>query len=722
MYNQRVKVFIAFYALLLLVMVLRLAQMQLLPSSEVLTGVQRLKGHWEYGQQTMSIRGSILDRNEEILASEEAVFKLYVDYGLTCYEDRRVRQALLTSARQQDNKRQRGLGAKTGSNREQDKSLRKAQQKIEKKRDIIQRLLTKAPELGVSEQQLKQGIQKNNERIWNKRLFYAWNRHCKDSQFHQENKHRINSVWDSEAKKDFAKVFVDPNERIRLTAASEITADLQKPFALITLDTDDQVLAAQLEFLDVNDVEVRTEAVRRYPFKNAAAHTIGWIGYASAVTDPFAEDRRRRYRDGELSGRDDGVEYVCEAVLRGSRGERVRDIDQNLQQLAQTEHGRDVQLTLDIRLQQRIEHFLANEYPHADHCNAGFAAVVLDVPANEILALVSIPTFDPARVRHDYADLVDPNKNPKRPLRNRAINEVYPPGSVAKPLVAVAGLESGSIKPNDVISCPTEPAPAGWPNCVIFRKGGYGHDVLWPDNNVCNAIRGSCNIYFSHLANRMDPKVLQQWFFRFGYGRHIKFNYPRDPNTVRRSRLDQAAGWISSERPPYGLVDSLEQIPELKRYERPNAGIGQASIRVTPLQVANSMATLARLGVFKHPRLFKREPSSEPNEPLNLSEQTLRTVTDGLDAVVNEVNGTAYDAFGEARQSFKDQGVRVYGKTGSTENPEHAWFAGYARDYSERCLAVAVLAEGGQSGARDATPLARDIIQFCITHKYLGHD
>ncbi len=90
--------------------------------------------------------------------------------------------------------------------------------------------------------------------------------------------------------------------------------------------------------------------------------------------------------------------------------------------------------------------------------------------------------------------------------------------------------------------------------------------------------------------------------------------------------------------------------------------------------------------------------------------------------MVNEENGTANTAFSEAKQSFAEQRVRIYGKTGSTEDPEHAWFAGYAKDFSgDYCLAIAVVAEGGQSGANDATPLARDIIQFCINHKYLGH-
>lgn len=727
MYKQRVKVFTIFYALLLLVMVLRLAQMQLLPSPELLEDINDLKRLRGYSQQTKSLRGSILDRHGEILAGEEAVFKLYVNYSLIRYADERVTQAMVARARQLDRRRQQGLRAKAKLDNDLGRSERKIKQQIEEKHDIIQRLLGKCPVLGISAEQARQTIQQTNNWIWNRRLFRAWRINCEKSPFHQENRHRIGSVLFKDAKPDFERMFPDPAERrLLITGDDTITRDLRKPLPLLTLETDDAKLAAQLEFLDVKEIEIRAEAVRRYYFKDAAAHTIGWIGSSRGATDPFAEDKHRRYLHDELVGRDDGIEYACDAVLRGSRGERFRDIDQNLQRRAETEHGRDVRLTLDIKLQQRIEHYLAYDANHAPHCNAGFAAVVLDVNANDILALVSLPTFDPAQVRMEYGDLI---KNPLHPLRNRAINEGYPPGSVAKPLVAVAGLESGSIAPHKAIHCPSQAAPPGWPNCWIFKDSHVGHETQWPDNNALNAIKGSCNIYFSRLATRMDPLVLQQWFFRFGYGRKVPFNYPRAPNTAPR-RLRQVAGQISSTRPPYGTqVTSLEQIPELRRYELRNAGIGQGNIRVTPLQVANSMATLARNGVFKYPRLFmndqlsdQRASHSDAGQSLHLSEQTVSIVIDGLYAVVNEENGTAHRAFSEVRQGFRKLGVTVYGKTGSTEDPEHAWFAGYAKDFGERCLALAVLVEGGKSGAEDATPLARDIIQFCIDHQYLGHE
>ena len=105
-------------------------------------------------------------------------------------------------------------------------------------------------------------------------------------------------------------------------------------------------------------------------------------------------------------------------------------------------------------------------------------------------------------------------------------------------------------------------------------------------------------------------------------------------------------------------------------------------------------------------------------KPLGISPATLETVQAGMSAVVNESGGTAYDAFAESE--FSEYGVKVYGKTGSTQAPENACFAGFAEDLQTRCIAIAVIVEGGQSGPKDAAPLGRDIIQLCIDTGYIG--
>jgi penicillin-binding protein 2 len=359
------------------------------------------------------------------------------------------------------------------------------------------------------------------------------------------------------------------------------------------------------------------------------------------------------------------------------------------------------------------------------------AAVVIDVAEGDVLAMVSLPLYDLSLARYRYEDLA---ADANQPLVNRVLNWHYPPGSVVKPVVLVAGLQTGLITPDEVISCPSRYAPQGWPSCWIFRSNGYGHDKLWPNANYArNAIKGSCNIYFSRLADRIEPRTLQEWLFAFGYGRQAQFAYPitenpndqTSPDPTSR-RLRQVSGQISS-RPEYGaFIQGLDQIPPLDPGDRALVGIGEDKFLASPIQVAGAMAALARHGVYKPPRLFlpsdanSPSPSSSPDKTTNLglAEQTLETVYEGLYAVVNEPNGTANLAF--KNHPPAQQGLSVYGKTGSTQRPDHAWFAGFAKDSAGRTIALALVVEGGQSGSSDAAPLGREIIGFCVEAGYLG--
>jgi penicillin-binding protein 2 len=432
----------------------------------------------------------------------------------------------------------------------------------------------------------------------------------------------------------------------------------------------------------------------------------------------FANDKLSRYLNEEVCGREDGVEYICETILRGRRGEKQWDIDRQLVSKTETQFGKDVTLTLDIELQKKIEDHLADCLLNPN-CQAPIAAVVIDVNTGDILALVSTPTYDLNNIRRNYGTLAFEDAN--EPLRNRAINKGYPPGSVIKPLILIAGLQSGKITAGETISCQARKAPRGWPNCLQFSRYRSGHDYKW-QNHARNAIRGSCNIYFSRLADRIDPSVFQLWLFKFGYAREIPLAAEHREPTIQNRNLRQVAGTISSTvaKTP---ISRLDQIPPLYKGERRYFGIGQGNLRVTPLQVANAIAAIARGGVYKPPRLFlDSRPSSNENREssidLNISPQTIAVVHDGMSAVVNEPSGTAYTPF--TQSTLIQQGVKVYGKTGSTEKPEHAWFAGFATDNAGRSIAIAVLVEGGQSGSRDAAPLGRDIIQFCIDTENLG--
>jgi penicillin-binding protein 2 len=739
MYHKQIKIFAILLTFFLFAFLLRLAQMQLLSNSFYRDKITKLRLQKSHSRQFKTVRGKILDRNGKVLAVDEPQFQLYINYGLTCFMDDRVRQGnLLKAADKKDD---------TGA------SAAKAQKKLDDGLADLNQIISKCAQLGgVKPTEVKTEIQKINDFIWKQRTFQAWRDNFPNSEVF-ENYKNIISIPDYVATADFEKKEPNSVERLRLINKVDI-AEMHKNWPLVELKTDDDIFTAQLEFSDIDGVQILAKGQRSYPFGSAAAQTIGWVGPATQQADRqlFADDKLSRYLDDEVCGREDGVEYACETILRGKRGKIVYDIDRELIDETKAQLGKDVSLTLDIELQQKIEKYLTDCKVNPN-CRAPTAAVVIDVASGDILALVSIPVFDLNHIRKDYASVAN---DPNEPLRNRAINKQYPPGSAIKPLILIAGLESGKITADEIIHCPAQKAPKGWPNCWIYNKYHWtGHDDMW-QNNARNAIKGSCNIYFSQLADRIEPLVLQQWLSAFGYG-HVSSLVARDSSLVQAGDGDeardlrQAAGQIStisaqSTNPARSTpaiagsatagfeqsfdklrtVSNVEPLPPINRSERRYFGIGQGNLRATPLQAANAMAAIARGGIYKSPRLFltpdaTRDEGRETRDEkvLGISAETLSVVRDGMYAVVNEPDGTAYREFAYA--GLDEQGVKAYGKTGSTEEPANAWFSGFAEDRKGRKLAIAVVVEGGQHGSSDAAPLARDIIQFCIEAGYIGN-
>jgi penicillin-binding protein 2 len=748
MYDKRIKIFIIISALFSLACVLRLVQMQLLPSSFVQDEIAQLKNQRGVSYQLKTLRGRILDRKDNVLAVDQPQFQLCINYKLTCFLDKRVQKA-----------HQLAGELKTAAAHKANPSLLDAGKELQEKIEDLERVIEKCTQFGPKHSEIETQIVQINEKIWNVRTFVAWIRAGPDPAI-LEKYNNINSIPLSEAFADFEKKFPSEDQRLLLTNRVNDLAEMAKDWPLLELRTDDDVFTAQLEFMDVDGVQILPKGQRFYPYGSVASQVIGWVGPATNQEDKelFANDKLSSYLDGEVCGREDGIEYVCETILRGRRGEVIYDIDQEVVSKTETQLGKDIYLTIDIELQKRVEEYLSNGQLNPNY-KAPCAAVVIEVATGNILTLVSMPVYDLNQIRVNYTGLAgDPNE----PLRNRAINKQYPPGSVIKPLILIAALESGKITPDEIISCPAQKAPTGWPSCWIFNRYSWlGHDNGGP-NNAHNATKGSCNVYFSRLADRIEPLVFQQWLFKFGYGHQIPFvtdiytsnNEQRlsgvaqaksEESLVRRPvlrsiseggsaneggsienrELRQTQGQISN-LPPRTTIKQFDQVPPLTEKERRWFGIGQGNLRVTPLQVANAFAAIARGGVFKPPRLFLDDPNSSKSEirnpkseiDLGISPQTLAVVYDGMFAVVNEQGGTAYKEF--AHSGLTEQDVKVYGKTGSTEQPDNAWFAGFAADSTNRKIAIAVIVEGGQHGSSDAAPLARDIIQFCIDAGYIG--
>jgi penicillin-binding protein 2 len=704
MYNKRVKIFVIFSLLLLTVCIFRLAQMQLLTASSVQNEIAELKRQRGQTRQLKTIRGRILDRNGRELAIDEARFWIHINYKLSSFLDERVQKAMLAEA---------------AGRRDADVAVAKVYEEIHEKLEDLQLIIEKCSKFKkVEPNVIWDEIEKINDYVWNQRMFQAWRKGFPDSKVIIEDYNNIiSSVPISRALADFKAKQPDPNIRDELASKIDIL-EMHDDWPLLELETDDDVFAAQLEFMDTEGLYILPKGHRSYPYGSVAAQTIGWVGLATQDKDKelFEDDELLSYLEGEVCGREDGVEYVCESILRGRRGALSHDIDGQLTGRTPTEYGKDVTLTLDIELQQRIEKYLTN-YNHEPNCGPGISAVVIEVGTSDILALVSLPTYDLNRVRYDYSDL-DADDN--HPLINRAINARYPPGSVVKPLILVAGLETDKVTPEEIISCPSHAPPEGWPKCLIYRRSGVGHDIRW-ENNAHNAIKGSCNVYFSQLADRIEPEVLQDWLYKFGYGHDVLFlpnSLIEEAKTDVVRNFNQLSGIISSSMPRDKVLD-FNDIAPLRPVHRRMFGIGQGSLRVTPLQVTNSMAAIARGGIYKRPRLLSEDGNSEGID-LGISLETLAVIYDGMSAVVNEFNGTAHTPFEPFLATLAAEDVKVYGKTGSTERPPHAWFGGFAQDSMARKIAIAVVVEGGQHGSRDAAPLARNIIQLCIEAGYIG--
>jgi len=563
---------------------------------------------------------------------------------------------------------------------------------------------------GMPEEELHQTIESINDRIWELARFISWRRNHSDaptSRYEQE------------------------KDQIPLRQIAEVDlAEMHKAYSVLELYDRPTLMAAQVELSHLEGVRIQSESRRTYPFGSAASHLVGWVGPVrrEEADTLFSDDTYLRYLDGEIIGKF-GIEKLAEPVLRGKRGEVTYDRDKNEISRTNPQFGQDIQLTLDMGLQRDIEVLLSD--PNAAAPGFGgsgkIAAVVIEAAAGDILTMVSLPNFDVNRARQLYGELLN---DPSRPLLNRAIEETFPPGSSVKPLIMLAGLEENKITADEVISCSWTLPPSSWPKCLLQRRG-YCHDSRWEEegqvNKGRNALRGSCNVYFSRLADRLDGEVLQRWLWEFGWGTAVLQPCISAETLVRLdmgaefdSRLREAPGSIIADIQTQSIQD-IATVKAIPPGEKRWWGIGQGNLRVTALQVANAYAVLARRGEYKPPRLV-----IDPDDPMNskhtrrlpIHAQHLAVLYDGMHAVVHERGGSAYEAFSDS--GLNELGLNIYGKTGSTERPYNAWFAAFVSDSAGRAISLAVVVEEGQSGGKDAAPLAREIIRLCHQAGFIG--
>jgi len=345
-----------------------------------------------------------------------------------------------------------------------------------------------------------------------------------------------------------------------------------------------------------------------------------------------------------------------------------------------------LRLTLDLDLQQTAEQAMADRTG---------AVVALDPQTGAILALVSSPGYDPnlfARrlARDDWQRLID---DPRHPLQNRAIQNTYSPGSLFKAVIATAGLAEGLIDAHTSVYCD---GGATFYNRRFrcWKKGGHG------TVNLHAALKGSCDVFFYHLGQRLGIERIAKYTRLFGLG--------------------QVTGLeIEGEKP--GLVPDAEWSQRVRKHpwyagETISVAIGQGPLLATPLQIAGLFAVIANGGRHVTPHLVRREPETA-GERVLLGAAELAAVRDGLWAVVNE-EGTGAAA--------KVPGLDIAGKTGTVqvvaqetytdsdqlpyEKRDHAWFASFAPAGNPRLLIVVFVEHGGK-GSKAAAPVAKAMFE-----------
>jgi penicillin-binding protein 2 len=465
-------------------------------------------------------------------------------------------------------------------------------------------------------------------------------------------------------------------------------------------------------------VEIVPRLTRFYPLGPSSVHAIGYVGAISE--DDKKHLNMENYAGTTLTGKT-GVERAYEAELHGragfqqllvnAQGRRVDRVGRATADLVRKEPvaGNDIFLTIDHRVQQVAEEALRGHRA---------SAVAIDPANGDVIALVSTPAFDPnlfARglTRAEYLALTE---DPNRPMYDRALRGVYPPGSTVKPLMGLAALEYGVVVPESTRFCRGQYRMPGvsrpWRD---WRPAGHG------TVDLRRAIATSCDVYFYDVANLMGIDRIHDYLQQFGLGAPTGIDIPGE-----RGGILPSTAW---KRSAFKRKEAQTWFPG----ETISVGIGQGYMSTTPLQLAHFTATLAARGQRFSPRLVRairnvttgevREIEPKVLPPAKTSDPNAwQVVIDGMVDVANAPHGTA-------SYYLKGTKYKMAGKSGTAQVftvaanermrkanelsehlRDHALFVAFA-PVEAPTIAVAVIVEnapGGGSGY--AGPIARRIL------------
>jgi penicillin-binding protein 2 len=484
--------------------------------------------------------------------------------------------------------------------------------------------------------------------------------------------------------------------------------DTEIPFTYLE-DIDFPTLAKFSEHdVGLPGVNIGIKPVRQYLYGALASHLLGYVGMPVNV-DPDEASHYTFYQP-DVEGKSQ-IEFAMDKYLRGTPGVRVmersvRGVIGDEIRTVQPKPGANVLLTIDARIQMIAEQAL--RLPVLGRA----AAVVVDPNNGDILAMASIPSFDPnvfipSVSGQEWGRL---NKDPAVPLVDRAVSG-FPPGSTFKIVTALAGLTKGMAKSR--FDCPGSIDYGGRPfHCWIAAKGG-SHGIL----GLADALKVSCDCFFYQYGNAAGIEAIDRIGSLLGFG-----------ETYDIGLSDEKAGVMPG---PEWMRDHYPKEKWSTAYTA-NVSIGQGYVLATPLQLAMAYATVANGGICYAPRLVKTvlnpdgTPARDEDGSIAVPDQPkirgdLRTVVKpedievvrrGLWEVVNERGGPGGGGTGAKGQI---KGTVVAGKTGTADSSEHgkketiAWFCCFA-PYDHPKYVVVAMVQGGKHGGSVAGPVAAQIL------------
>lgn len=444
-------------------------------------------------------------------------------------------------------------------------------------------------------------------------------------------------------------------------------------------------------------VSIESGFLRNYLYGHETAHFLGYVSLPSEAE--IDENQQALFLHPDFRIGKSGIEKSFDEALRGKYGVKYVEVDVRENPIKTLSTSKEIEgstlnLTIDLELQKYVTNRIKNIVA---------SVVVMNVKSGEILSYASSPSFDPNEFVEGistkyWQELID---NPKKPLSNKPISALYPPGSPFKLMTALAALEN-NVNPLKKVFC-NGSYRIGRRTFHCWKEEGHGNV------DMSDAIKHSCNTYFYTIANQIGNEKIAKIAREFGYGQKIDISL-----FGSKSGLVPDDEWMQKYfKRPWQGGDTL------------NMAIGQGSLLATPIQMALVCARIANGGVPIKPYLVKNHNINKQFEALKdekiVKSSHLQIIQQGMNRVMNETGGTAYFS----RIYKKD--FEMAGKTGTaqiiskrekemsayekTNLANHGLFIGFA-PVSNPKYSISVVVEHGGSGSGSAAPVARDIMMF----------